>query len=884
RDARMTPVKGRMAWFGLREWSLGVEVERAETIYSAEVTAYALPRARTVEIEGQFTLDISGAPLRSFQAVLPVAVAGLLRVTSPLVGEQQINEETGLWTFTLRQETRGRPNIRFRMSLPAAGDQTTQAALPRFEMPQARRFQGTWVIEANTDTQLSFETRSMQPLDVLRAPGVVGYLPRHRLVSAFTYGAGASALTITAQRHDRSELAVLLVKSLRMTSALSTDGTSRHEAVIDLRHSGEQFLPVRLPPTARLLSVLVEHVAYKPVRGEEGVLAIPLPADSANRANVRIQLLYDLPGEGWGGAGSRQLVPVTFPGNVPILTTDWRVHVPEGFSYGEVDTRLTQEEGPIPESPAMRARRNLPLDMDFERTSLETNQLLNRVVLRKVQMAGASLPDAVNFLRQQLANQSQIPGASAIRIVYLPGDNPHVSQISLDLTDVPFETALRYITELGGMTYRITPGRVTIMPLHSAEGRMMTRIFKVPSDIVARLATHHRGHGQPDPFAPAQANDPGTPEPPGAPGWWIDTLKAQGIVFDSQAEVVFDEDRSELVVVNSEPNLDLVKLLLDSLLTAEERAVYGIIEPPQAPVEDPIDYLTRKMRSIVFPSVEFQDATLEEALEFLRVKSRDLDSDPDPARKGLSMLFKPGEVPATNRISLSLRDVSLDVALRYVTELAGMTYKVEPYAILVMPVSETTTERYTRSYRVPRDFLISAGMPQSAVHGSAMDILKAQGIQFSEGDSATFNPITSQLIVRNTQPNLDLVESFVQSFCWLSPSTTVASKSGLMPLELELPTSGILLRFRGAQAPEPLKLSFISWERQLASSAMWILLGAAGFLLWGRKRIVWRSLLIILLLLAGVPLLVPSWQAAANGLLAGWMMAGGGWLLWRIVL
>ncbi len=119
RDARLTPVKGRMAWFGLREHTLTFEVERAEAVFSAEVTAYALPRARTVEIEGQFALDISGAPLRSFQVKLPPESAKLLRVTSPLIGEQQLDETTGVWTLNLRQESKGSQNIRFRLSLPA---------------------------------------------------------------------------------------------------------------------------------------------------------------------------------------------------------------------------------------------------------------------------------------------------------------------------------------------------------------------------------------------------------------------------------------------------------------------------------------------------------------------------------------------------------------------------------------------------------------------------------------------------------------------------------------------------------------------------------------------------------------------------------------------
>jgi general secretion pathway protein D len=46
---------------------------------------------------------------------------------------------------------------------------------------------------------------------------------------------------------------------------------------------------------------------------------------------------------------------------------------------------------------------------------------------------------------------------------------------------------------------------------------------------------------------------------------------------------------------------------------------------------------------------------------------------------------------------------------------------------------------------------------------SALDILKEQGITFGDGATAVFNKSTSQLIVRNTSPMLDLVETFVES-------------------------------------------------------------------------------------------------------------------------
>lgn len=219
-------------------------------------------------------------------------------------------------------------------------------------------------------------------------------------------------------------------------------------------------------------------------------------------------------------------------------------------------------------------------------------------------------------------------------------------------------------------------------------------------------------------------------------------------------------------------------------------AVKGLsIESSTGGTRAPTVYLSQKMQKIIFPQVQFSGASIEEAVEFLRVKSRDLDVyETDPARKGVNIILKAGSDAPTASISLDLKDVPMTEALRYVTELAGMKFKVEPFAVLIVPVTETTTEQFTRIYKVPPDFetmggpsadsgaaatpadpfAAGGGAPAAGVSGlikrqSALDILKGQGIPFPEGATAVFNKVTSQLIVKNTQPNLDLVESFVDS-------------------------------------------------------------------------------------------------------------------------
>ena len=219
---------------------------------------------------------------------------------------------------------------------------------------------------------------------------------------------------------------------------------------------------------------------------------------------------------------------------------------------------------------------------------------------------------------------------------------------------------------------------------------------------------------------------------------------------------------------------------------------YGVGRSPGA-------YLSEKMNKIIFPSVKFDNVTVDEAIEFLRVKSRDLDTFTDAgAVKGVNIILRQGEAPSNASISLDLKDMPMSEALRYVTELAQMKYKVEAHSVLVVPLSENASEQYTRSYRVPPDFLSNGGgdaggaaAPAAAAdpfaagnaapaggsgliaRKSAKQILEAAGITFHEGSSASYNPANSQLVVRNTQPNLDLAEAYVESITKSSPKMVV---------------------------------------------------------------------------------------------------------------
>ena len=110
-----------------------------------------------------------------------------------------------------------------------------------------------------------------------------------------------------------------------------------------------------------------------------------------------------------------------------------------------------------------------------------------------------------------------------------------------------------------------------------------------------------------------------------------------------------------LIVCNRAENLELVVALLENSL-----ADFEVLQ-------------------IVLPTVQFQDATLTEAVEFLRIKSRELD----PGKKGLNVLVKPGGDPKA-AITMQFKNVPASEALRYVASLArcSLTVVKRPHGIL----------------------------------------------------------------------------------------------------------------------------------------------------------------------------------------------------------
>jgi general secretion pathway protein D len=192
-----------------------------------------------------------------------------------------------------------------------------------------------------------------------------------------------------------------------------------------------------------------------------------------------------------------------------------------------------------------------------------------------------------------------------------------------------------------------------------------------------------------------------------------------------------------------------------------------------------------KLDKMIVPTVALEQATIDEAIEFLRLKSKELDTvGADASKRGINFIVNVPNPASLPKITIQLTNVKMKDAVKTICDLANLRHRVEPFAVMITPIESGGGELYVRSFRVRPDFLTlgggggaadaapaadpfagGGGTTASAIKppAAAIDILKAAGIPFPDSASAFFNRATSTLTVRNTPSNLDLVSAFIDS-------------------------------------------------------------------------------------------------------------------------
>lgn len=230
--------------------------------------------------------------------------------------------------------------------------------------------------------------------------------------------------------------------------------------------------------------------------------------------------------------------------------------------------------------------------------------------------------------------------------------------------------------------------------------------------------------------------------------------------------------------------------------------------------------LLAKMEKIILPAIEFRQTSVQDVIAYMV----DASQSQDPEGSGINVVLKLNETEVARNVSgdeagfapgmnadaeigaaqtnsgqnegmliakgtkapdiplitLNMRRVTMLDALKIITELAGLRYRIEGNVVIITPVSCLVGPVVTRLYPVqpsivevffepkdnkadPRPGTDYVGLESGlrARNGDIKQFFEKAGVPFPAGTSITYNPAVSQLIVANTAENLEVFEKIL---------------------------------------------------------------------------------------------------------------------------
>jgi len=973
RDGRTTPVQGDYAWFRRQDFTLSVKIAKRPGEVLASLTGYVLPLEGVLDLHARINLEFLHSGTRSVRVQVPEKLARSFYFDGPQIAERNLNGD--IWTIVFQKELTGSYGLAVTAQVPvetagppgaagagpgaAAAESQFQAAVPLIVPLDVARTSGVWAVEANTETEIQFEAKGMNELDSLLAPRLPDYQPRHRVIGVFAWLGQDYTLKLSGVRHTPATVLTSVVDSLELDTVVSTSGVERNQATFQLRTAGAQYLDVQLPAKSRLLSVTVDGNVVKPVGDHAEQVRVQLAARRDASATSTVSVLYEIPKGEWSGAGQYAARGPKLAKEIPILRSTWRLYLPDGFEYTGLDSNLrapapererplvlspltayqewraqrvaaiiassgtsdettalppSQPVEPVPAEPPMQ--REMARRSDYEVTGSEAMASGDRAIkARNYKEASASYKRAADT----------IPDSGSARVMH------HTAVVKF--CDASVKLAEQYITE-----GRFGDAEATVRIVLDAR---YDPTFKRAIILLARLE-------QPDYYNKAigpqfRANVEKVKQ------WFIE---AQGFYdtgrFDlakKRCEQILSIDKYNIAAREMEERID--RKISDYGIAAYNQTRADMIRQIDVAWQRPIrkfnaaieiidenskrspaqtEWINRKLDSIIIPKLEFRGATIREAIEFLRKKSAELDVDSPVGERGVNFVLKleggnagatPSLVsPADTQITVTLTNIPLREALKDVTSLANLKYKVDSYAVVIVPLTESTDVMVTKEWSIDHDALLEAmsitggrnGVNQLESLSGAADRdtvkqwLMSNGVVFNGAASAIYIapagrqkmslsstgggtttaslPAVGRLIARNTQDQLDLMDRILSAGGSGSSTSSGANGafpqhgiSGLLPMKLDLPKVGRVIVLEGLAAAEHVEFQYNDWWNRARRLWLWFVGGGLlGLFLAGSRP--WRRTCWVLLLLTFYPYCVSMTAIpVCNALLAGWLIS-----------
>lgn len=300
---------------------------------------------------------------------------------------------------------------------------------------------------------------------------------------------------------------------------------------------------------------------------------------------------------------------------------------------------------------------------------------LNTIIIPDYPNAGITLAEAIEHLSVKSRKYDTLnteSGIKGVNIVIIAGGERQLPAASgLPLRDVPLAEALRHVTGLVNLKYTIEPHAVAVRE---------TQDMRTP-DYRNASALQRQFEKRVLPTVNWQNASLGEA---------VEYLRISRGCLDASDTQIVDVPFNFVVHLREAIKRPAVSLELKDIPMSEalrycaeisnSRLRYDTAAVMITDVETDASAPEGPANSPVLPTVEFQDATLAESLDFVRIKSREFGPD----HREISIKVIPGASGLP--ITLSLKNISLHETLRYIAELSGHKLSVEGGNYVLSPL------------------------------------------------------------------------------------------------------------------------------------------------------------------------------------------------------
>ena len=220
-------------------------------------------------------------------------------------------------------------------------------------------------------------------------------------------------------------------------------------------------------------------------------------------------------------------------------------------------------------------------DEGSETTFLPVSNKISRIIIPEYRLEQGNLMEAIELLRLRAAENDPFetdPAKKGVNITVNLGD-PSVAPakdilsrtFDLQVSNVPMDQIVKYISDTTGTTVKTDDFAVTIVPAGGGSAALITRTYRTPPDFLSNLSAGGSAEEKADDdiFNTESGNSGLLVERMGAQ----QALAQQGVGFPDGASASLNAATNTLLVINTEGNLDIIEQIIDSISLVEPVSV-----------------------------------------------------------------------------------------------------------------------------------------------------------------------------------------------------------------------------------------------------------------------------------------------------------------------